>query len=266
VSEARRAEVIRRVRDACMAGSQAYWVCPLIEEYDAGARSRDPLAGCDREGGETARSDSLIQPARVRERSGALQLKTALETHATLTATFPELKLGLIHGRLKGGEKARSMDAFRRGAIQLLVATTVIEVGVDVPNATLMVIEHAERMGLAQLHQLRGRVGRGTEEAVCILLYANPLTPTARERLKIIFEHRDGFEIARHDLRLRGPGELLGARQSGIPLLRFADLNRDLDLLEQARAAAATLLRDQPDAARRHLARWLGARHEYLKA
>jgi len=229
VSEARRAEVIRRVRDACMAGSQAYWVCPLIEE------------------------------------SEQLQLKTALATHAALTATFPELKLGLIHGRLKGEEKARIMDAFRRGAIQLLVATTVIEVGVDVPNATLMVIEHAERMGLAQLHQLRGRVGRGTEEAVCILLYANPLTPAARERLKIIYEHRDGFEIARHDLRLRGPGELLGARQSGIPLLRFADLNRDVDLLEQARAAAATLLRDQPDAARRHLERWLGARHEYLK-
>jgi ATP-dependent DNA helicase RecG len=229
VSEGRRAEVIRRVRDACMAGSQAYWVCPLIEE------------------------------------SEALQLKTALETHAALTATFPELKLGLIHGRLKGDEKARIMDAFRRGAIQLLVATTVIEVGVDVPNATLMVIENAERMGLAQLHQLRGRVGRGTEEAVCILLYANPLTPAARERLKIIYENRDGFEIARHDLRLRGPGELLGARQSGIPLLRFADLNRDLDLLEQARAAAATLLRDQPDAARRHLARWLGARHDYLK-
>jgi len=230
VSEARRTEVIRRVRDACMAGSQAYWVCPLIEE------------------------------------SEQLQLKTALATHAALTATFPELKLGLIHGRLKGDDKARTMDAFRRGAIQLLVATTVIEVGVDVPNAALMVIEHAERMGLAQLHQLRGRVGRGTEEAVCILLYANPLTPAARERLKIIYEHRDGFEIARHDLRLRGPGELLGARQSGIPLLRFADLNRDLELLEQARAAAATLPRDQPEAARRHLARWLGARHDYLKA
>ena len=230
VSEARRTEVIRRVRDACMAGSQAYWVCPLIEE------------------------------------SEQLQLKTALATHAALTATFPELKLGLIHGRLKGDDKARTMDAFRRGAIQLLVATTVIEVGVDVPNAALMVIEHAERMGLAQLHQLRGRVGRGTEEAVCILLYANPLTPAARERLKIIYEQRDGFEIARHDLRLRGPGELLGARQSGIPLLRFADLNRDVDLLEQARATAATLQRDQPDAARRHLERWLGARHDYLKA
>jgi len=265
VSGTRRGEVIRRVRDACIAGSQAYWVCPLIEEYAAGARSRDPLAGWDREGGETARSDSAMQPTRVRGQSEALQLKTALETHAALAATFPELKLGLVHGRLKSEEKTRVMEAFRRGAIQLLVATTVIEVGVDVPNATLMVIEHAERMGLAQLHQLRGRVGRGTDTATCILLYQNPLTAAARERLKIIYENHDGFEIARHDLRLRGPGELLGARQSGVPLLRFADLNADLDLLDQARAAAESLLREQPDAARRHLARWLGARHEYLK-
>jgi ATP-dependent DNA helicase RecG len=175
------------------------------------------------------------------------------------------LKLGLVHGRMKGGEKGRVMEAFRNGEIQLLVATTVIEVGVDVPNATLMVIEHAERMGLAQLHQLRGRIGRGVGESICILLYAHPLTATARERLKIIYENRDGFEIARRDLLLRGPGELLGARQSGVPLLRFADLNADLDLLDAARAAAEVLLRDQPQAARRHLARWLGARHEYLK-
>jgi ATP-dependent DNA helicase RecG len=230
ISEARRAEVIQRVRDACVAGSQAYWVCPLIEE------------------------------------SEALQLKTALETHAVLTATFPELKLGLVHGRMKGGEKGRVMEAFRSGEIQLLVATTVIEVGVDVPNATLMVIEHAERMGLAQLHQLRGRVGRGAGESICILLYAHPLTATARQRLKVIYENRDGFEIARHDLLLRGPGEMLGARQSGVPLLRFADLSADLDLLDAARTAAQALLRDQPQAARRHLARWLGARHEYLKA
>jgi ATP-dependent DNA helicase RecG len=230
VSEARRPEVVRRVRDACVAGSQAYWVCPLIEE------------------------------------SEALQLKTALATHATLVATFPELKVGLIHGRLKSEDKALAMHEFARGAIQLLVATTVIEVGVDVPNASLMVIEHAERMGLAQLHQLRGRIGRGAEAATCILLYANPLTATARERLKIVYETRDGFEIARHDLRLRGPGELLGARQSGMPLLRFADLDADLDLLDAARGAAATLLRDDPDAARRHLARWLGSRHELLKA
>jgi len=228
-SEARRAEVIRRVRDACMSGSQAYWVCPLVEE------------------------------------SEQLQLKAALETHAALTTTFPELKLGLVHGRMKGEKKAEIMEVFRRGDIQLLVATTVIEVGVDVPNATLMVIEHAERMGLAQLHQLRGRIGRGAVKAECVLLFAEPLTANARERLKIIFEHRDGFEIARYDLELRGPGELLGARQSGTPLLRFADLATDLDLLEQARAVAAALLRDEPAAARAHLARWLGARHEYLK-
>jgi ATP-dependent DNA helicase RecG len=229
IAHARRGEVIQRVRDACMAGSQAYWVCPLIEE------------------------------------SEALQLKTARETHALLRATFPELRVGLVHGRMKGEEKARAMDAFRSGQIQLLVATTVIEVGVDVPNASLMVIENAERMGLAQLHQLRGRVGRGAAESVCILLYAQPLTATARERLKVIYENRNGFEIARHDLLMRGPGELLGARQSGVPLLRFADLSTDLELLDAAREAAGALLRDRPDAARRHLERWLGARHEYLR-
>jgi ATP-dependent DNA helicase RecG len=229
VSEARRDEVIRRVRDACIAGSQAYWVCPLIEE------------------------------------SEALQLKTALETYETLQRTFPELSVGLVHGRLKAEEKSRVMQAFQDGAIQLLVATTVIEVGVDVANATLMVVEHAERMGLSQLHQLRGRVGRGAGTSTCILLYQNPLTAAARERLKIVFENNDGFEIARHDLRLRGPGELLGARQSGVPLLRFADLSSDIDLLEAARATAETLVREDPAAVRVHLARWLGARHEYLK-
>jgi ATP-dependent DNA helicase RecG len=251
VADTRRAEVVRRVRDACLDGGQAYWVCPLIEESDAGA---------------TARSSSVIQLTRARGRSEALQLKTALETYETVQQTFPELKVGLVHGRLKGGDKTRVMSAFKDGAIQLLVATTVIEVGVDAPNATLMVIEHAERMGLSQLHQLRGRVGRGAESSACILLYQQPLTATARERLKIIYENHDGFEIARHDLRLRGPGELLGARQSGAPLLRFADLDADLDLLDAARAAAETLLRERPDVAQRHLARWLGARHEYLKA
>jgi ATP-dependent DNA helicase RecG len=228
-SESRRKDVIQGVRDACMAGSQAYWVCPLIEE------------------------------------SEALQLKTALETHEALQRTFPELKVGLVHGRLKSEDKARVMEAFQTGTIQLLVATTVIEVGVDVPNATLMVIEHAERMGLSQLHQLRGRVGRGTAESTCILLYQNPLTPTARERLKIVFENHDGFEIARHDLRLRGPGELLGARQSGVPLLRFADLTVDAALLEAARATAEIMLQRHFEAARSHLARWLGERHELLK-
>jgi len=263
--DTRRTEVVRRVRDACIDGGQAYWVCPLIEESDAGARSRDPLAGWDRAGGAPARSSFVIQQTRARGRAEALQLKTALATYETVQQTFPELKVGLVHGRLKGGEKARIMSAFKDGAIQLLVATTVIEVGVDVPNATLMVIEHAERIGLAQLHQLRGRIGRGAAESTCILLYQQPLTATARERLKIIFKNRDGFEIARHDLRLRGPGELLGARQSGAPLLRFADLDADLDLLDAARAAAETLLRERPDVAQRHLARWLGARHEYLK-
>ena len=228
-SESRRRDVIRGIRDACMAGSQAYWVCPLIEESDA------------------------------------LQLKTALETYEGMRATFPELKVGLVHGRLKSRDKARVMQAFQTGAIQLLVATTVIEVGVDVPNATLMVIEHAERMGLSQLHQLRGRVGRGAAESTCLLLYQNPLTPAARERLKIVFENHDGFEIARHDLRLRGPGELLGARQSGVPLLRFADLSADTDLLEAARATAETMLRRHLAATRAHLARWLGDRHELLK-
>jgi ATP-dependent DNA helicase RecG len=229
VSDARRDEVIKRVRDACLAGSQAYWVCPLIEE------------------------------------SETLQLKTALETFDTVRATFPELKVGLVHGRLKSEEKADVMSAFQRGGIQLLVATTVIEVGVDVPNATLMIIDHAERMGLSQLHQLRGRVGRGSRHSTCILLYQNPLTATARERLKVIYENSDGFQIARHDLELRGPGELLGARQSGVPLLRFADLTTDAALLEAAREAADTLLRDYPEAARAHLARWMGSRSEYLK-
>jgi ATP-dependent DNA helicase RecG len=229
VREARRAEVIGRVRDACLAGGQAYWVCPLVEE------------------------------------SEALQLKTALETYDKVQQTFPELKVGLVHGRLKGEEKARVMGAFKSGAVQLLVATTVIEVGVDAPDATVMVIENAERLGLAQMHQLRGRVGRGASESTCILLYREPLSDEARERLRIIREQRDGFEIARYDLKLRGPGELLGARQSGTPLLRFADLTTDLDLLEQARAVSVTLLRDEPAAARAHVARWMGARHEYLK-
>ncbi len=262
VSDARRGEVIQRVRDACIAGSQAYWVCPLIEEYDSGARS--PGTG-DREGGATARLGTRTPRTRSRGRLEALQLQTALDTYERLVATFPELRVGLVHGRLAAAEKAAVMQSFTGGAIQLLVATTVIEVGVDVPNATLMVIENAERMGLAQLHQLRGRVGRGAGKSTCILLYQNPLSQLARERLKIIYENTDGFEIARHDLRLRGPGELLGARQSGVPMLRFADLDADLDLLEVARNAAQQLLRDQPGIAERHLQRWLGGKQHYLR-
>ena len=229
VADSRRDEVIARVRDACMAGRQAYWVCPLIEE------------------------------------SEVLQLKTAIETFEAVQQTFPELTVGLVHGRLSSGEKSAVMERFSAGAIQLLVATTVIEVGVDVRNASLMVIEHAERMGLSQLHQLRGRVGRGAQASVCILLYQNPLSDTARERLRIMYEHTDGFEIARHDLRIRGPGELLGSRQSGVPMLRFADLEADVDLLEAARDAAEHLLRVAPERAQAHVARWLGGRQEYLR-
>jgi ATP-dependent DNA helicase RecG len=173
--------------------------------------------------------------------------------------------VGLVHGRLTTQEKAAVMADFQDNRIQLLVATTVIEVGVDVPNASLMVIEHAERMGLSQLHQLRGRVGRGSAASACVLLYQSPLSENARERLRIVRETSDGFEIARHDLRLRGPGELLGARQSGVPLLRFADLERDVDLLEAARGIAPQLLRDHARAAERHLQRWLGGRQELLK-
>ena len=194
-------------------------------------------------------------------------MQTAVALHAELTAAYAErLKVGLIHGRMKPDEKAQTMDAFTRGEINVLVATTVIEVGVDVPNASIMVIEHAERFGLAQLHQLRGRVGRGSEESVCVLLFEDPLTDTAKQRLKVIYEHNDGFEIARQDLQIRGPGEFLGARQSGVPLLRFADLERDVALIEQARDMADELLIKNPHAAHRHLERWLGGRQEYIKA
>lgn len=229
VSDARRDEVVARIRAACQDGAQAYWVCPLIEE------------------------------------SEALQLQTAVDTFAHLQTTFPELRIGLVHGRLTGTEKAMVMEAFKSGEIQLLVATTVIEVGVDVPNATLMVIENAERMGLSQLHQLRGRVGRGAQQSTCILLFQNPLSETARARLKIIYENTDGFEIARQDLALRGPGEFLGARQSGAPMLRFADLEQDLDLLEAARTWAERLLQQDPATADRHLARWMRTKIDYLK-
>ena len=218
------------MRGAVEQGRQAYWVCPLIEE------------------------------------SEKLQLQTAIETHAVLSAELEGLSVGLVHGRLKSEEKAATMAAFAAGEIDVLVATTVIEVGVDVPNASLMVIEHAERFGLSQLHQLRGRVGRGAHESVCVLLYAGPLSPTARARLKVIYENTDGFEIARQDLALRGPGEFVGSRQSGVPLLRYADLESDADLVELARSEAERLLRAQPEGVRAHLERWLGSREELLKA
>jgi ATP-dependent DNA helicase RecG len=229
-SDSRRDEVVAAVRTVVAEGRQAYWVCPLIEE------------------------------------SVKLDLQAALDTHAALSAELPDSRIGLVHGRLRGNEKATVMAAFAAGEIDVLVATTVIEVGVDVPNASLMVIEHAERFGLSQIHQLRGRVGRGSHDSVCVLLYQPPLSAMARARLKIIFEQTDGFEIARQDLHLRGPGEFVGSRQSGVPLLRYADLEADADLVELAQALAVQLLRDDPGRAERHLLRWLGSREELLKA
>jgi ATP-dependent DNA helicase RecG len=228
VSDTRRDEVCERIRAACAQGQQAYWVCPLIDE------------------------------------SEILQLQNALETFQLLTEIFPEFRIGLVHGKLSSVEKAQVMAAFKANQLQLLVATTVIEVGVDVPNASLMVIEHAERMGLAQLHQLRGRVGRGTTQSTCILLFQQPLSELARARLKVIFENTDGFVIAQQDLQLRGPGELLGARQSGVAMLRFADLATDEKILDQARVAADELLSDFPDEAQAHLRRWMANKHDFL--
>jgi len=247
VNQRRRGEIVQWVGKACREGRQAYWVCPLIEE------------------------------------SEKLELQTAVALHAELTRAYgddanapsgtanaameaPPIRVGLLHGRIKPEEKAATMDAFVRGEIQVLVATTVIEVGVDVPNASIMVIEHAERFGLAQLHQLRGRVGRGAAESTCILLFEEPLTDTARQRLKVIYETTDGFDIARQDLLIRGPGEFLGARQSGTPLLRFADIERDVALIEQARDAADELLKSDAAAAERHLDRWLGGKQAFIKA
>lgn len=229
-SDARRDEVVARVRDACLGGRQAYWVCPLIEE------------------------------------SEALQLKTAQETYEALVAALPQLRVGLVHGRLKPALKSETMTAFAAGELHVLVATTVIEVGVDVPNASLMVIEHAERFGLAQLHQLRGRVGRGSTASACILLYSQPLSETARARLKVIHGNTDGFVIAQEDLRIRGPGEFVGARQSGVPLLRYADLEADADLIAPARALAERLLATAPEVASRLIERWLGGREGLLRA
>ena len=229
VDQNRRDQVIERVHAAALEGRQVYWVCPLIEE------------------------------------SEALQLQTATDTHATLAAELADLNVGLVHGRMKPAEKQTVMDAFTRGEVHVLVATTVIEVGVDVPNASLMVIEHAERFGLSQLHQLRGRVGRGSAASVCLLLYQSPLGPVARQRLMTMRETTDGFEIARRDLEIRGPGEFLGARQSGQAMLRFADLQTDQWLVEKARDVAQVLLRDDLPTVEVHLARWLGGREEFLK-
>lgn len=221
VSDQRRDEILQRVREACQSGSQAYWVCPLIEE------------------------------------SEVLQLQTATEIFENLQQNFSDLRVGLVHGRMKSAEKQAVMQAFVACETQLLVATTVIEVGVDVPNASLMVIEHAERMGLSQLHQLRGRVGRGAAKSTCILMYQNKLSEMARARLKVIYENTDGFAISQADLNLRGPGEFLGTRQSGVPMLKIADLTRDEDLLQQAKSVADSLLKQYPEAVDQHLQRWM---------
>ncbi|WP_312266303.1 ATP-dependent DNA helicase RecG [Neisseria sp.] len=228
VNSVRRAQVEGLVLNTCQKGQQVYWVCPLIEE------------------------------------SEALQLQTAVDTQLELQQSLPDLSIGLLHGRMKAAEKAAVMADFSAGKLDVLVATTVIEVGVDVPNASLMVIEHAERMGLAQLHQLRGRVGRGAAVSSCVLLFSEPLSELAKARLKVIYEHTDGFEIARQDLNIRGPGEFLGARQSGVPMLRFADLEEDMALLEKARDWAPKLIEERPDVVEAHLNRWLGSREQYL--
>lgn len=228
VSANRRDEVIEGVRQAVTEGGQVYWVCPLVEE------------------------------------SEALELQTAKDTHVLLTQALVGLSVGLVHGRLSSPEKAAVMHAFSAGELAVLVATTVIEVGVDVPNASLMVIEHAERFGLAQLHQLRGRVGRGSRESICLLLFEKPLSQEAQTRLKAMYETDDGFEIARRDLQLRGPGEFLGARQSGLALLRFADFEADAKWLSQAQALAAELRQTQPEVAQRHKDRWMQSREAFL--
>jgi ATP-dependent DNA helicase RecG len=229
-NEGRRADVIERIREETAKGRQVYWVCPLVEE------------------------------------SEHLDLQNAVEAHEQLQQALPGVDIGLLHGRMNATDKAAVMGRFSRGESAVLVATTVIEVGVDVPNASLMVIEHAERFGLAQLHQLRGRVGRGSVASVCVLLYTSPLSDTGKARLRAMAETTDGFEIARRDLEIRGPGEFMGARQSGDALLRFADLQTDSDLLNQARELAPRLLARHPQAARAHIDRWLSAKAEFLKA
>ena len=234
IADSRKDEVIERIAAQVTAGRQVYWVCPLIEE------------------------------------SEALDLSNATATHADLSEALPGVMVGLLHSRMPTAEKKAVMELFTSGAMGVLVSTTVIEVGVDVPNASLMVIEHAERFGLSQLHQLRGRVGRGAAASACVLLYSvgdsGRLGETAKERLKAMAETSDGFEIARRDLEIRGPGEFLGARQSGAPLLRFADLERDVQLLDWARALAPQMLDHWPALAQLHVSRWLGGKSEYLKA
>ena len=230
LKDTRRNEVVQGIREELKKGRQAYWVCPLIEE------------------------------------SEVLQLQTVVDTYEVLKRDLVEFHIGMIHGKMSSEDKSSIMNDFKQGVIHLLVSTTVIEVGVDVPNASLMVIEHAERFGYSQIHQLRGRVGRGEAESVCILLYGDQLSAAARERLKILRENTDGFVIAEHDLLLRGPGELLGAKQSGDTMLRFVDLQRDAWLVSLVKDFAHDILNSSPELAELHLQRWLGSRVDFLKA
>jgi ATP-dependent DNA helicase RecG len=227
--DTRRSEIVERIDSACRAGRQAYWVCPLIDESDL------------------------------------VRYEAAEKTAAALAEALPHVRVGLVHGRMPGRQKDQVMTAFKHGKLDLLVATTVIEVGVDVPNASLMVVENAERMGLAQLHQLRGRVGRGSVESTCVLLYQAPLTPIARERLAVLRGTNDGFEVSRRDLELRGPGELLGTRQTGLMSLRVADLVRDADLLPDVQRAAALLLAGPQANIAGLVGRWIGAGERFRK-
>jgi ATP-dependent DNA helicase RecG len=227
VPDSRRAEVVERVYRACRSGRQAYWVCTLIEE------------------------------------SEVLQCQAAEDTATQLQQALDGIRIGLVHGRMKAADKERVMLAFKAGDIDLLVATTVIEVGVDVPNASLMIIENAERLGLAQLHQLRGRVGRGTTESNCVLMYHGPLSRNARARLDIMRESNDGFLVAQKDLEIRGPGEVLGTRQTGMLQLQIADLERDSELVPGVRKASDQLLDKYPQQAARLIRRWLGRASQY---
>ena len=229
VPDSRRSEIVERVRAACASGQQAYWVCPLIEE------------------------------------SEVLDYQAAEASYQALTEALPELRVGLVHGRMRPAEKERGMQAFKEGLIQVLVATTVIEVGVDVPNASLMIIENAERMGLSQLHQLRGRVGRGAAQSHCVLLYKPPLGRIAKERLAVLRDTNDGFVVAQRDLELRGPGELLGTRQTGLPDYRVADLVRDSDLMPQVQMTAEAIRKSSAEQAAAIVRRWLGDAGRYGK-
>ena len=229
IPDTRRGEIVERVRAACASGQQAYWVCPLIEE------------------------------------SEVLDYQAAEASYQVLTAALPELRVGLVHGRMRPAEKERGMQAFKEGLIQVLVATTVIEVGVDVPNASLMIIENAERMGLSQLHQLRGRVGRGAAQSHCVLLYKPPLGRIAKERLAVLRDTNDGFVVAQRDLELRGPGELLGTRQTGLPDYRVANLVRDAELMPQVQITAEAIRTSSSQRAAAIVRRWLGDAGRYGK-